>query len=187
MWGAALTLSHSLMGCVDEYTRVKHCSPLLLHDPRPHPLTECVSLIQRPAHFLGRKQEPDCLDYWDVTPHSPSLMFPLLPSILTRTQVMSQNSLSSFPPSAPSTPLLSSPHPLSLYLVCLLSQLLSKKRGLFRIHAGRKQRYPRQRACARGTLNRHHPITWLLTPIVHTFYSLCLKTLKNLWASAEAW
>uniref|UniRef100_A0AAQ5Z9S7 Potassium voltage-gated channel subfamily Q member 4 n=1 Tax=Amphiprion ocellaris TaxID=80972 RepID=A0AAQ5Z9S7_AMPOC len=39
----------------------------------------------------------------------------------------------------PLLPLLSSPHPLSLCLVCLPSQLLSKKRGLFRIHAGRKQ------------------------------------------------
>lgn len=42
------------------------------------------------------------------------------------------------------------PHLFSLWLVCLLSQLLSKKRGLFRIHAGRKQRYPQLRACARG-------------------------------------
>uniref|UniRef100_A0A7N6FH77 Potassium voltage-gated channel subfamily Q member 4 n=1 Tax=Anabas testudineus TaxID=64144 RepID=A0A7N6FH77_ANATE len=39
----------------------------------------------------------------------------------------------------PSFPLLCSPHPVSLCLMCLPSQLLSKKRGLFRIHAGRKQ------------------------------------------------
>lgn len=69
----------------------------------------------------------------------------------------------------PSLPLLSSsplfpPHPFSLCLVCLPSQLLSKKRGLFRIHAGRKQRYPRQQACARGTLERHKYLTPSLFP-----------------------
>ena len=54
----------------------------------------------------------------------------------------------------------SSSHHLSLCLVCLLSQLLSKKRGLFRIHAGRKQRYPWQQACARGILLKHAHLAW---------------------------
>lgn len=82
------------------------------------------------------------------------------------------------PPSPPPSllPLLSSPHPLSLCLVCLPSQLLSKKRGLFRIHAGRKQRYPRQQACARGTLKCHKTNNTTPTPsLTHTSCSPCLK------------
>uniref|UniRef100_A0A7N8YNC3 Potassium voltage-gated channel subfamily Q member 4 n=1 Tax=Mastacembelus armatus TaxID=205130 RepID=A0A7N8YNC3_9TELE len=62
-------------------------------------------------------------------------------NLIQCTWVVSHNFL--VVPSSPSPPppllLLSSPHPLSLCLVCLPSQLLSKKRGLFRIHAGRKQ------------------------------------------------
>lgn len=67
---------------------------------------------------------------------------------------------------------LSAPHRLSLCLVCLPSQLLSKKRGLFRIHAGRKQRYPQQQSCARGTLKRRRSIT-LTSSATHPAYLAC--------------
>uniref|UniRef100_A0A671V4D4 Potassium voltage-gated channel subfamily Q member 4 n=1 Tax=Sparus aurata TaxID=8175 RepID=A0A671V4D4_SPAAU len=72
-------------------------------------------------------------------------------------QVTATDFMSSFTHTLPA--LLSAPHPLSLCLVCLPSQLLSKKRGLFRIHAGRKQRYPRQQASPlpQGSSVRHSP------------------------------
>lgn len=82
---------------------------------------------------------------------STSLFFPLLSFVLMVSPCVLLHT--------PFFPLLCSPHPFSLCLVCLPSQLLSKKRGLFRIHAGRKQRYPWQWACARGTLKSQWSIT----------------------------
>lgn len=124
-------------------------------------------------------------------PHPLSLVFPLprfIPTGSPCAQVVSQD-FTSFhlnPPPLPFLfPLLFSPHPLSLCLVCLPSQLLSKKRGLFRIHAGRKQRYPRLRACARGTLKHHQNNNTTPTPsLMHTTCSPCLKHSIICWTGA---
>lgn len=113
--------------------------------------------------------------------HTPLLHLTLSPRVFLTgspySQVVSQDFMSSSPLSL--LPLLSSLHPLSLCLVCLPSQLLSKKRGLFRIHAGRKQRYPRLQACARGTQHINQINTTTLTPpLTHKTRSACLKYSK---------
>lgn len=179
IWGAAVT-PWCLMGCLDEYTQVKHY-PIPLHDPSSptgsNPtsslLTDFVSIIQNclsVVHFpvLGNKIRKGYLEYCDVTP--PLSTLPSLPSFSFAT--FYPHGLPMYPGCVPELfvllhppcllPLLSSPHPLSLCLVCLLSQLLPKKRSLFRIHAGRKQRYPWQQACARGTLKSITPLLLLL-------------------------
>lgn len=134
----------------------------------------CISIIQTCLSevcfpVLGKvtsTKQKGYLDYWDASPYpsTSSSSFPgfsLLPMFYPHGFTVCPGCAPELLVllHTPSFPLLSSPHPLSLCLVCLPSQLLSKKRGLFRIHAGRKQRYPRQWACARGTLKSQQSIT----------------------------
>ena len=150
IWGVVVT-SWCLPGSLslDEYAQVTPTTFAWPFTPTSSLLTVCVRLHSPKMPLRSISSNTRKGQFGVLRCHtSPSL--PVLSSRVHHVPKLCPRT--SCPPSHTLPALLSAPHPLSLCLVCLPSQLLSKKRGLFRIHAGRKQRYPRQRACARGTI-----------------------------------
>lgn len=143
-----------------------------LHDPSP---CHCLHNPKLPLSLLKDTGLGKTRAFWSIEtshltppPHPQVLTWWVyhIPRVCPRTSC----------PLSPPHPFFHSlpPHLFSLWLVCLLSQLLSKKRGLFRIHAGHKQRYPQLRACARG-----HAKTW---PNITSIFLLNLtQTIRSAW------